>query len=360
MTHSRREILAGIVGAGALGTLGAVGGARTVALLSDRERAGGLLTSGDLELSVALDCTNCAVGAPEGVVAFDGLDRGDEGRATLAWTVTSNPGRLWVRTACPTWPDPLGDALRVTVSAGGTTLAAGSLTAVRKALAGGIRLDDRDGTPCVDPGTPLSLTVEWTLPSDAPAAAANEATELAFSGYAEQCRHVPESAVANPFAGLGDCPDEPEEPDCVTCPPVAGGEGERIASARFAYEGPDGVLLEIVRSGPGGGSGGSGGTGNGGGGNGGNGNGNAGAGDEAFSGTLEDGDEFAAVLHDPPALTGGPDFDVVVDGAVVGSFHISCSQPFGPGLVIGDGTRAVTVLEAVDTDGSVLCEVGSA
>ncbi|WP_058365670.1 hypothetical protein [Haloparvum sedimenti] len=351
MSLSRREILAGIVGTGTLGALGGVGGARTVALLSDRERAGGLLTSGDLELAVELDCADCAADAPPGVISFTDLDRGDEGRATLAWTITSNPGRLWVRTTCPSRPDPLGDALRVTVSLGGTTLAAGSLTAVREALAGGVRLDDRDGTPCLDPETPLSLVVEWALPADAPAAAANETTELAVSGYAEQCRHMSESAAVNPFEGLGDCPDEP---DCATCPPADGGEGERIASATFAYAGPDGVLLEIVRSGPGGGSGG------GGSGNGGSGNGNAGAGDVAFSGTLADGDEFDAVLHDPPSVSGGPDFDVVVDGAVVGGFHISCSQPFGPGLVIGDGTHDVTVLEAVDTDGSVLCEVDSA
>ncbi|QHS18181.1 hypothetical protein GWK26_14040 [haloarchaeon 3A1-DGR] len=56
--------------------------------------------------------------------------------------------------------------------------------------------------------------------------------------------------------------------------------------------------------------------------------------------------EFAFSVRDPNG-----------DEWTLGTKHTSCSQPFGPGTTVTDGTRALTVLEAVTKDGASICEV---
>jgi hypothetical protein len=41
--------------------------------------------------------------------------------------------------------------------------------------------------------------------------------------------------------------------------------------------------------------------------------------------------------------------------ALLGSFRTSCSEPFGPGTELTDGTYTLTVTEATDTVGNALC-----
>lgn len=127
-----------------------------------------------------------------------------------------------------------------------------------------------------------------------------------------------------------DVPDEPEEPECVSCPDG----GERIDSATFEYSGPSETTITIDQQSSG----------------------NSPA-ETVTAPDLDDGETFTAPLNG----SGRPDFDVIAETGnettIVGDFHTSCSQPFGPGTVISDGTYALTVLEAFDKSGNPLCEV---
>ncbi len=321
-TVSRREILAGL---GGVGIVGAVSGAGTYALLSAEESFGGSIRSGTLSIDV--DCDRCIVDGDGVSVALGGIDRGDGGTETLVFTVETNPARLWIGSDCPPVVDPLGDVLLVTLRYEGETVESGTLSSVRRSLRRGVMLGDE----CTTSGETVALDIEWELPFGAPDAVADEQTNFEFVFVGKQCRHVDAAADENPFAGTPPC-DEP--PECLSCPRD---NGDRIAGATFEYDGPDGALVELVRSGQG-----------------------SGSGDVLAVETVDTGDSFAVVLHDPPAITGDPDIDVVIDGTTIGDIHISCSQPFGPGLVITDGTYSLTVLEATDTAGNTLCEVTNA
>lgn len=121
--------------------------------------------------------------------------------------------------------------------------------------------------------------------------------------------------------------DEPaDDPECVSCPDG----GERIVSATFEYDGPENTTIDIDQRASGNSS-------------------------HSVSG-LDPADSFTVPLNG----SGRPDFDVVAstDNAetTVGNFHTSCSQPFGPGTEISDGTYSLTVLEAFDKAGRSLCE----
>ncbi|MCU4753618.1 SipW-dependent-type signal peptide-containing protein [Halobacteria archaeon AArc-curdl1] len=317
MHLSRRQVLAAV---GTVGTIGAVAGAGTGAYLSDRETYTNAAAAGTVDIAVACD----ACSPVDGTLAFgfDDLDRGVTGTLEASISVESNPARLWLRTSCPPETDPLGDAIEGYLTADGTLLATGTLTTIARALATGVRLD----SDCLEPATPLDLELEWELPETVSDSLAGESTTFVVDLVAEQCRHIDEAAMADPFAGVEPCA---EPPACVDCPRS---DDERIASATFEYDGPgDPVLLELVRS----------------------------VGTSEPGRTVEPGDTFTAVFHDPPGVTGNADFDVVVDGVTIGDFHTSCSQPFGPGLEITDGTHTLTVLEAFDADGNRLCEVSN-
>ncbi len=313
---SRRQVLAAV---GGIGTAGAVAGVGTGAYLSDRKRVTTAIDTGAVAIDV--DCRACSIVDDRLSFAFDGIDRGESDTIAIAFTVETNPARLWLRTTCPPVSDPLGDALAVELDVDGDTIAAGSLSAVARSLATGIQLDD-----CTEPGRPIDLELSWELPAHVPDSLAGKTTAFTAELAAEQCRHVDGGTASNPFADAVPC-DEPI--DCVTCP---GQDGDRIAEALFEYDGPDGEAhLELVRGG----------------------------GTAEPGRTVEPGEIVTAIFHDPPQIKGTSDFDVIVDGTTVGDFHLRCSEPFGPGLVISDGTYSLTVLEAFDTDGRSLCEVTS-
>lgn len=125
--------------------------------------------------------------------------------------------------------------------------------------------------------------------------------------------------------------EETPDPECVPC---RDDSGNRIAGATFEYAGPDdGVSVTIdqqsSRNGP----------------------------QETVTETgVDAGDSFTLPLNG----RGSPDFDVTVEAGEahhIGSFHTSCSQPFGPGTVVSDGTYSLTVVEALDKNGDAVCEV---
>ncbi|RAW44889.1 hypothetical protein DQW50_12035 [Halorubrum sp. 48-1-W] len=223
---SRRRLLAGL---GGLGAIGAASGAGTFAYLSDEETLpNNAMGAGEVELDVSCDDGDCTVS--NGTVSFtpdEPIDRGDSGDVTFDVAVRSNPARLWFATTCPPTADPLGDALEADLRVDDGLVSSGSLSELRREFVDGLRIDDRDGDPCLDPeGDTLEIQLVWELPDDAPADAAGETTEFEFHLYTEQCRHVSEDAAAgsNPFAGLGPC-DEPEA-ECVDC--VEGGKADDI------------------------------------------------------------------------------------------------------------------------------------
>ncbi|NHX35166.1 MULTISPECIES: hypothetical protein [Halolamina] len=209
---TRRQLLAGL---GTLGAASAFGGGAGAALLSDSEAMGGTITAGDVSLTV--DCPDC-LATPDGI-AFDlAVDPGESGSTTLSVAPDGNPVRLWVRTTCPPVGDAFARALEVTLGLDAdcdgeaeSTLFEGSLADLRRSLVDGRRLEG--SSPCVPTGQSLCLDLGWELPADVTIPASS--TTLAFEFYAEQCRHQPESAVTDPFAGTEPCPEEPDCPACV-------------------------------------------------------------------------------------------------------------------------------------------------
>ncbi|ELY60349.1 hypothetical protein C491_03605 [Natronococcus amylolyticus DSM 10524] len=211
---SRRRILAGISGVGALG---AVGGAGTHAVLNDSEQLSeSTAQAGTLGLEI--DCDSCTQNGNGVAFGFDGLEPGASGTETLEITVEGNAARLWLRTDCPPEVDPLGAVLEVTLrydpacrSGSGDTLFDGSLNDLRLAFADGLRLDD----DCIDGDETVCLTLEWALPADGSDGLAGLSSDLHLEFFAQQCRHVSEADVENPFADAEDCSDpEPACPDC--------------------------------------------------------------------------------------------------------------------------------------------------
>ena len=245
---SRRRLLAGLGGVSAVGM---ASGAGTFAYLSGRESfARNTLGAGEIGIDVSCSgSTDCAASDGLTRLAIDGLDRGSHGERTATITVRTNPARVWFATICPdpelAASDPLGEALVVElfVGDGSMPVFSGSLSALRRELAGGVRIDDRNGTakPCLDPGAELDITLDWELPADAPDAAAGRTTAFEFRLYAEQCRHVSEAeaAASNPFAGLDPC-DEPA-PDCGTCD-----DGARYLDLTFRYDGETDATIRVT------------------------------------------------------------------------------------------------------------------
>ena len=316
---SRREILAGL---GGIGVVGAVSGAGTYGLLAADRSFGGSIRTGTL--SVGIDCQRCFVEDSSVAFSIGGIRRGDSDTETISLDVETNPARVWIRTDCPPLADPLGRELLVRIryddGDGPSVIASGTFSDVRRRLRSGAIL----GSGCTTPGKAAELDIEWELPPDASDSAAGQTTNFELEFFAEQCRHGDTNGSDDPFAGTSPC----EEPTvCVPCPRS---DHERIAGASFEYDGPDTATIELIQQQSD----------------------NSPQTDYAF-GALDPGDTFSTDLPG----SGKADIDVLVDGEKIGDFHISCSEPFGPGLVVGDGTYSLTVLDATDKAGDTICEV---
>ena len=248
---SRRKVLTAV---GSVGAVGAVAGAGTAAYLGDRERFTGAMAAGGV--AVEADCDSCSVDRGRVRFAFEGIEPGDEAseRFELRIPDDGNRARLWLRTDCPPAVDPLGEALEVrlvtdegcTGADGAATLRAydsdwTTLNGLRTALAGGLRLDDPDD-PCLSPGEVACLRLQYRLPADATWAVAAE-SDLAFEFHAEQCRHVPESAVEDGPFGHPRCP-ESDCPDCVELGTLDVEDGRLIPGETYPLG--DGYELQVL------------------------------------------------------------------------------------------------------------------
>lgn len=281
---TRRRVLAGLAGAGALGS-GA--GAFTSATLGDRELLPIGTTAGAAGISVDCDAPDCAV--EDGVLQF-AIDvvPGELQRRSFTLAVDDNPVRVWARTDCPPEPDDDGhqwppddwpghgrpgnrpwddgppstgapdggqpgtngsdvhpperptptfgggwsrpslrDVLKLRLSIAnpcgtdGWRLYPededwGTLREFQTAFADGRRLDADE--PCFESGDDVCLELEYYLPWWYALVGDGMTADLELELYAEQCRHVDESAVGNPFdpAECGSEPDPDPEP-CTDC-----------------------------------------------------------------------------------------------------------------------------------------------
>ena len=245
---SRRRLLAGIGGVGAVGMASGVG---TGAYLADRETfPSNVFGAGEVGLTVDGDPTSGTVTVgPLSVdrTTFDG--RPEPERFEIG--ASGNPVRVWLATDCPDG-DSLGNALEVEITVDGASLTDGyrPLDEVELDLVTGARID----AGCLDPdGGPIVVEVAPYLPADSPDVG-GETTDLVFRLYAEQCRHVTEEQAnapgGNPFADVA-C----EQP-CVPC------EDEndvKVGSLTLQYLGDDPATVVVVAT-----SGGAEGVGNGG------------------------------------------------------------------------------------------------
>ena len=212
---SRRRLLAGIGGVGAVGMASGLG---TGAYLADRETfANNVFGAGEVGLTVDGDPTDGTLTVGPFAVdrtTFDGLP--DPERFEIG--ASANPVRVWLATQCPDG-DRLGNALEVEVVVDGESLTGGyrPLAAVERLLATGVRIDDG----CLDSGPDggsIAVEVAPYLPADSPDVG-GEATELTVRLYAERCRHVSEEQAnapgANPFRDDGCGESEDDCPECV-------------------------------------------------------------------------------------------------------------------------------------------------
>jgi len=210
---SRRRLLAGIGGVGAVGMASGLG---TGAYLADRETfRDNIFGAGEVGLTVNDELTDGAVTVGPFAVdrtTFDG--RPDPERFEIG--ASANPVRVWLATECPD-DDPLGDALEIEVVVDGEPLTDGHqpIDEVERLLATGRRIDDGCLEPGPDGGS-IRVEVSPYLPFDAPDEVASSETDLTFRLYAEQCRHVSEAdaAASNPYAEVA-C-EEPKS-DCPAC-----------------------------------------------------------------------------------------------------------------------------------------------
>ncbi|ELZ51800.1 hypothetical protein C464_00354 [Halorubrum coriense DSM 10284] len=244
---SRRRLLAGIGGVGAVGMASGLG---TGAYLSDRETfSNNVFGAGEVGLTVD--------GVPtDGTVSLGPLTvdrtRSDDGPAPERFAVgaSANPVRVWLATPCPDG-DRLGNALEVEVVVDGESVTDGyrPLAEVERDLAAGVRIDAK----CLGPDDdPIMVEVFPYLPADSPDVS-GEATDLTVRLYAEQCRHVAEADAAgsNPFAGTV-C-----ESACVPCEDE---NGVAVGSLTLRYLGDDPATVVVVATGGGAGGRGTGGT----------------------------------------------------------------------------------------------------
>lgn len=217
---TRRRLLAGLAGAG---TLGSGAGAYTTATLDDRELLPVGMTAGAAGIDVDCSAPDCEVDDGELTFAIGDLAPGTSGSRRFSLSVLDNPVRVWIRTECPPASDPLGAALEVRLrfeadcdGQGRQLFPAtdagswGTLRELRDAFSDGPRVDD-PSDPCLGSTTGPCLRLDYRLPEDATVEEGMDA-DLAFELYAEQCRHTPESAVRPPFE-----PTECEPPTCTEC-----------------------------------------------------------------------------------------------------------------------------------------------
>jgi predicted ribosomally synthesized peptide with SipW-like signal peptide len=246
---SRRRLLAGIGGVGAVGMASGLG---TGAYLSDRETfADNVFGAGEVGLTVDGDPTSGTVTV--GPLAVDRTTFDDRpAPETFEVGASANPVRVWLATECPDG-DRLGNALEVEVVVDGASVTDGyrPLAEVERDLATGVRID----AGCLDPdGGPIVVEVAPYLPADSPDVG-GETTDLVFRLYAEQCRHVSEEQAnapgANPFAGVV-CEQ--------TCVPCEDENGVKVGSLSLRYLGDDSATVVVVATGGGAGGVGNGGT----------------------------------------------------------------------------------------------------
>ncbi|MEZ3165137.1 DUF7467 domain-containing protein [Halorubrum miltondacostae] len=244
---SRRRLLAGIGGVGAVGMASGLG---TGAYLADRERfPDNVFGAGEVGLTVD--------GVPtDGTVLLGPLtvDRTtfDErpGPETFDVGASANPVRVWLATPCPDG-DRLRGTLEVEVVVDGESVTDGyrPLAEVERDLATGVRID----AECLGPDDdPIGVEVFPYLPADSPDVSGT-ATDLTLRLYAEQCRHVAEAdaAASNPYAGT----------ECASaCVPCQDENGVAVGALTLRYLGDEPATVVVVATGGGAGGNGTGGT----------------------------------------------------------------------------------------------------
>lgn len=225
---SRREMLAAV---GTVGTVGALSGVGTAALLSDAEVARGTLQAGPLDLLIDCDEETCLVD-DDGTLSFEfaDLQPGASGRVEVLLTQSGNPAWLWLGSTCPDEDLERVIDVRLAFDRGcdGSVeyLAEGTLDEVLLTLARGVRLTDE----CLLGDEQACLILEWEFRNEPGVERyEGERLESEFQFGAIQCRHNDGSARPFPardcdvdgtgisYIEIWTCRDE--EPEC-TCGPL--------------------------------------------------------------------------------------------------------------------------------------------
>ena len=197
---SRRALL------GSLGAVGIAGGtlsAKTTGLLTDTETlAGSIMSGGQLDLLVSWPGGTSEDGTA--TLAIDMTDGGSGSETITVELPDSNPGRVWLRTRCPSG---LADSVTGTLSyvCDGSVVASGSLLELANVLRNGVHLDPPCATDegCLDGDDRLELLFEWEFtPTDDYDGTDPDDVELHVEFHATQCRYM---TPTNPFPEIDPC-----------------------------------------------------------------------------------------------------------------------------------------------------------
>lgn len=198
---SRRALLGSL---GAVGTAGATLGVGTRALFTDTETLpGSVASAGRLDLLVSWPDGTSEDGTA--TLAIDLTDGGSGSETISVELPDSNPGRVWLRTRCPSGP---ADSISGTLSyaCDDSVVASGSLLAIANELRNGVHLDPACATDdgCLDGDERLELRFEWEFtPTDDYNGTDPDDVELQVEFHASQCRHDP--TPSNPFPEIEPC-----------------------------------------------------------------------------------------------------------------------------------------------------------
>lgn len=214
---SRRKLLGGIAIAG---SAGAVSGAGSAAMFSDRERTESEMAAGILDLRVEWEGGGSSDGTAPLAIDLSGDETSGEELFTvsLPGARSNNPAYVWLGATCPA-SSALTASLVVTLSyadcdgeTSGEPIVSGSLLSVADELASGVPIDaDRDpdadagSQSCLHPGTDLCFLLEWELDEEY---TGTESTSFEFRFVGRQCRGA--EGTTNPFPAA-ECDDPPDD-----------------------------------------------------------------------------------------------------------------------------------------------------
>jgi len=196
---TRRKVLSGMAVAG---TAGALVGSGTVSLFSDKEASNVSFTGGVVKLDVDGTAVEVNSNSPDVKDTVELTITLPELTATP--DTQNNPAWVWIRTAACPEPTAIADQIEVEVDIDtGSETIDGNLLEVLTSDDYEFRTGKRLGDDCLEPGEPLTVSIQQTNTEDIGDLGP---VEIKLQVFAEQCRHSSDSDPPfDPVIEKGEC-----------------------------------------------------------------------------------------------------------------------------------------------------------